>query len=116
VALLAGRPVLSLALTNSGNLARERAETMPTGAALEPLGLAAAQVQLRLAASLYGQNGVAWQDLAEVYIDQQDIPDAAVALDRASGDGARDALVARDDARLSQLALAQASPSQRSFH
>lgn len=116
VVALAGRPVLSLALTNSGNLARERAESMSVGAPLEPLGLAAAQLQLQLAAGIFGRNGVAWQDLAEVYIDEQDIPDAATALDRASAAGARDALIARDDRRLSQLAIAQASPSQRSFH
>ena len=112
----AGRPLASLALTNGGNLLRQHGEALPSGAALQGWFYTLAGNQLQAAGLLDGRNGAAWQDLAEVYLDEGDASKASLYLEVASAEGQRDALLARDDRRLSDLALAQANPSQRLLH
>jgi hypothetical protein len=109
--VLAARPLLSLTLANSGNLLREHGEVMPTGSPWQTLAYTLAGQQLRWSTALEHGYGTAWQDRAEVALDERNPSQAAIFLARASQEGQHDALVLRDDNRLSRLAIAQASPT-----
>jgi hypothetical protein len=110
------RPILSLALTNSGNVLREHGELMETGSPVQTLTYTLAQHQLEWSTGLESNYGVAWQDLAEVSLDERNPSQAAFYLARAGWEGQRDALVLRDDDRLSRLAIAQAAPDLHIVH
>lgn len=114
--VLAARPLLSLTLANSGNLLREHGEVMPTGSPWQLLTFTLAGQQLQWSAALEHGYGTAWQDLAEVALDERNPSQAAIYLARAGQDGQHDALVLRDDERLSRLAIAQASPTLHGVH
>jgi hypothetical protein len=115
-AFVLGRPIASLALANSGNMLREHGDLMPTGSSSQTVTYAVAHVQLAWSAGLEQGYGAAWQDLAEVALDERDASQAALYLARAAQEGQRDALVLRDDDRLSRLAIAQASPNLHAPH
>lgn len=110
------RPIVSLALTNSGNLLREHGELMETGSPMQTLTYTLAQHQLEWSTELESNYGVAWQDLAEVSLDERNPSRAAFYLARAGWEGQRDTLVLRDDDRLSRLAIAQAAPDLHIVH
>lgn len=114
--VLAARPILSLALANSGNLFREHGEIMPTGSPWQTLTFTLAGQQLLWSAGLEHGYGTAWQDLAEVALDERNPSQAAIYLAQAGQEGQHDALVLRDDSRLSRLAIAQASPTLHGAH
>ncbi|MGI8914353.1 MAG: O-antigen ligase family protein [Chloroflexota bacterium] len=116
VLVLAARPIVSLALANSGNLLREHGELMATGSPVQTLTFAIAHRQLEWSTGLESGYGTAWQDLAEVSLDERNTSQAALYLARAGWEGQRDALVLRDDDRLSRLAIAQASPAVHAVH
>ncbi|HEY8743233.1 MAG TPA: hypothetical protein VIU62_09050, partial [Chloroflexota bacterium] len=114
--VLAVRPIASLSLANAGNVLREHGELMPTGSPWQTLTLTLAQQQLQWSVGLESSYGAAWQDLAEVALDERNMSQASLYLARAGYEGQRDALVLRDDDRLSRLAIAQASPALRVTH
>ncbi len=114
--VFAARPIASLSLANSGNLLREHGELMATGSPLQTLTLTLAQQQLQWSTGLESSYGAAWQDLAEVALDERNTSHASLYLARAGQEGQHDALVLRDDDRLSRLAIAQASPALRVTH
>ena len=114
--VLAARPILSLTLANSGNLLREHGEMMPTGSPWQTLTFTLAGQQLQWSTALEQGYGTAWQDRAEVALDERNPSQAAIYLARAGQEGQRDALVLRDDDRLSRLAIAQASPALHGAH
>jgi tetratricopeptide (TPR) repeat protein len=111
-----GPPLASLALTNLGNVLRGHGEALPAGSPLQDWLYGAAQRDFQLAGRLDLNNGTAWQDLAEVYLDEGDAAAASICLDLAADEGQRDALAARDADRLELLAIAQADAGARWSH
>lgn len=114
--LIGLRPLASLTLMNTGNVLREHGELMPTGSTTQAITLALAAVQLHWSANLEPRYGAAWQDLADVYLDERDTAAASLYLARAAREGQNDALVQRDDDRLSRLAVALAGGNPRAAH
>jgi len=119
VALLVGLgvpPLTSLALTNSGNVLRSHGELLPAGAPLQAWFYRAAQWSFQRAGLIDIKNGIVWQDLADVYLDEGDTTDASLCLELASKEGEQDTLIARDTNRLDMLAIARAGTGTRVTH